>query len=113
MLATVVLDTGNGRLATGNRKLLVLETGNRPLQTGDWRLATGNWELATGSSDIFVPSPGGQTISSLTTENPVSLDDPNEVVMATSVASRPVASRTRPIRGRSCRASNVHQRSSR
>ena len=48
--------------------------------------------------------------TSVTTVNPVRLAIPNEVVMATSDASRPVAISTRPMRGWLWRASNVHQR---
>jgi hypothetical protein len=48
--------------------------------------------------------------SSVTTVNPVRFAIPNEVVMATSEASRPVAISTRPIRGCVWRASKVHQR---
>jgi hypothetical protein len=51
--------------------------------------------------------------SSVTTLNPASVQGPNEVEMATSVASRPRAIRMRPIRGVLCRASNVYQRSPR
>jgi transglutaminase-like putative cysteine protease len=42
------------------------------------------------------------------TENLFSQEAPNEVVIATSAASRPVAIRTRPIRGWLLRASKVH-----
>src|SRR6202453_1662231 len=48
--------------------------------------------------------------SSLITLNWVRLAIPNEVVMATSEASRPTAINTRPMRGWLCRASTVHQR---
>src|SRR5271166_2523472 len=51
--------------------------------------------------------------SSVTTTNLVREVWPKEVVMAQSVASRPVAIRTRPMRGVLCRASRVHQRSPR
>jgi predicted nucleic acid-binding protein len=55
-------------------------------------------------------SKAGSPISSVTTANFFSHDLPKEVVMATSAASRPVAIKTRPIRGILCLASNVHQR---
>src|ERR1035438_8472217 len=51
--------------------------------------------------------------SSVMTENRLRLAIPNEVVMATSEASRPVAMSTRPMRGWLWRASKVHQRSPR
>src|SRR5580658_7170391 len=51
--------------------------------------------------------------SSVTTSNFLKYADPNEVVIATSAASRPVAISTRPILGVLCRASNVHHWSSR
>src|SRR3977135_153363 len=51
--------------------------------------------------------------SSLTTWKLSSLARPKEVVMAQSVASRPVAIKTRPMRGMLWRASRVHQRSPR
>src|SRR6266852_4288550 len=54
--------------------------------------------------------PDHPVTSSVTTVNPVRLAIPNEVVMATSEASRPVAISTRPMRGWLWRASNVHQR---
>ncbi len=49
--------------------------------------------------------------SSVTTLKPASVWGPNEVTIATSVASRPRAIRMRPMRGSLCRASNVYQRS--
>ena len=52
-------------------------------------------------------------ISSLITLKPESIQGPNEVEIATSVASRPRAMRIRPIRGMLCRASNVYQRPAR
>src|ERR1019366_6094716 len=51
--------------------------------------------------------------SSVTTVKLFSQAVPNDVVIATSAASRPVAISTRPIRGTLLRASKVHQRSSR
>jgi hypothetical protein len=51
--------------------------------------------------------------SSVTTWKCVRRVSPNEVVMATSVASRPRAMTMRPIRRRLWRASKVHQRSPR
>jgi hypothetical protein len=56
---------------------------------------------------------GAATSSSVTTKKRRKSACPNEVVMATSEASRPVAIRTRPIRDWLLRASNVHQRPSR
>ena len=44
------------------------------------------------------------------TLNPASVQGPNEVTIATSVASRPRAIRMRPMRGVLWRASNVYQR---
>ena len=57
-------------------------------------------------------SPSAGT-SSVNTLNPVNWHGPNEVDIATSVASRPRAIRMRPMRGTLCRASNVYQRSPR
>jgi hypothetical protein len=51
--------------------------------------------------------------SSVITLKPASVQGPNEVTIATSVASRPRAMRIRPIRGLLWRASNVYQRSPR
>jgi hypothetical protein len=65
-----------------------------------------------GSSDENVGA-AGQAISSVTTSNRESLAVPNDVVIATSVASMPVPISTRPMRGILCRASRVHQRSPR
>src|ERR1700679_4243858 len=48
------------------------------------------------------------TTSSVTTRKLLSHDTPKDVVIATSAASRPVAIRTRPIRGALLRASKVH-----
>ena len=48
--------------------------------------------------------------SSVTTLKPASVQGPNDVTMATSVASRPRAIRMRPIRGVLWRASKVYQR---
>jgi hypothetical protein len=53
------------------------------------------------------------TTSSVTTLNPASLAAPKLVESATSVASRPRAMSTRPIRGALWRASKVYQRPSR
>ena len=47
--------------------------------------------------------------SSVIKLKPASMHGPNEVTMATSVASRPRAIRMRPILGLLCRASNVYQ----
>jgi hypothetical protein len=49
-------------------------------------------------------------ISSVTTLKPMRMLGPNVVVMATSIASRPLAISTRPIRGTLLRASKVYQR---
>ena len=70
---------------------------------------------------IFVPpcqdAAGKAPLLSLTswevTSNFVRSALPKEVVIATSVASRPTAISTRPMRGKLWRASKVHQRSSR
>src|ERR1700723_44014 len=51
--------------------------------------------------------------SSVTTVKFFNQAVPNEVVIATSAASRPVAISTRPIRGALLRASNVHHLPSR
>jgi hypothetical protein len=51
--------------------------------------------------------------SSVITLKPASVHGPNEVTIATSVASRPRAIRMRPMRGLLWRASNVYQRSPR
>src|SRR5665213_799700 len=51
--------------------------------------------------------------SSVVTEKCCRLATPKEIVMATSEASRPTAIRTLPTHGWLCRASKVHQRSSR
>ena len=51
-----------------------------------------------------------QATSSVITLKPASTLGPNEVEIATSVASRPRAIRMRPMRGMLCRASNVYQR---
>ena len=48
--------------------------------------------------------------SSVITLKLASVQGPNEVTIATSVASRPRAIRMRPMRGMLCRASNVYQR---
>ena len=50
------------------------------------------------------------TTSSVTTSNLTSSAAPKLVEIATSVASRPVAISTRPMRGRLCRASKVYHR---
>ncbi len=55
-----------------------------------------------------VRTPTGSGTSSAITVKRVRLAAPNEVVMATSEASRPVAISTRPIRGMLLRASNIH-----
>ncbi len=47
-------------------------------------------------------------ISSVHTWNFVKVPGPNEVVSATSVASRPRAIKTRPMRGALCRASSAY-----
>src|ERR1700742_5019905 len=56
------------------------------------------------------PDVASAATSSVTTLKWVRLAMPKEVVMATSEASRPTAISTRPMRGRLCRASTVHQR---
>jgi hypothetical protein len=48
--------------------------------------------------------------SSVITLKPASMHGPNEVTIATSVASRPRAIKMRPMRGLLWRASNVYQR---
>src|SRR6516164_1586387 len=53
---------------------------------------------------------GTEVTSSVITLKPASAHGPNEVTMATSVASRPRAIRIRSILGLLCRASNVYQR---
>ena len=53
---------------------------------------------------------GSSVTSSVTTLKPASVQGPNEVTIATSVASRPRAIRMRPMRGVLWRASNVYQR---
>jgi hypothetical protein len=79
------------------------EVGHPALMYPNWvpifRLFCEKWALADHS-----------VTTSVTTVNPVRLAIPNEVVMATSDASRPVAISTRPMRGWLWRASNVHQR---
>jgi hypothetical protein len=56
--------------------------------------------------------PGRETpaTSSVNTLKPASFPGPNEVTIATSVASRPRAIKIRPMRGVLWRASNVYQR---
>ena len=68
-----------------------------------------------GLREIVGPNQPGvdYRTSSVVTVKYDSLAWPNEVVMATSVASMPVPSSTRPMRCALCRASHVHQRSSR
>ena len=53
---------------------------------------------------------GTGVTSSVITLKPASVHGPNEVTIATSVASRPRAIRMRPMRGWLWRASNVYQR---
>ena len=48
--------------------------------------------------------------SSVITSKPARVHGPNEVTIATSVASRPRAIKMRPMRGLLWRASNVYQR---
>ena len=50
-----------------------------------------------------------EVISSVITLKPASVHGPNEVTIATSVASRPRAIKMRPMRGLLWRASNVYQ----
>jgi hypothetical protein len=57
--------------------------------------------LLAGAADVT---------SSVITLKPASVHGPNEVTIATSVASRPRAIKMRPIRGLLWRASNVYQR---
>src|SRR6202034_1714149 len=65
----------------------------------------------SGYSHYFLnPDAASVATSSLTTLKWVRLAIPNEVVIATSEASRPTAINTRPMRGWLCRASTVHQR---
>src|SRR5690242_3880158 len=69
--------------------------------------------VVTGTSAdrlVYVEWIGSSAISSVTTVNPVSAHWPKLVLSATSVASRPRAIRTRPMRGVLCRASKVYQR---
>ena len=74
----------------------------------------GNYAYSELSADIALNRrAAASTTSSVTTVKFFSHVVPNEVVIATSAASRPVAISTRPIRGLLLRASNVHQRSSR
>jgi hypothetical protein len=56
---------------------------------------------------------GRYRTSSVMTVKFVNFAFPNDVVMAQSVASRPVAIKTRPMRRTLCLASKVHQRSPR
>src|SRR5580692_11736276 len=51
-----------------------------------------------------------EVTSSVNTLNPDSWQGPKEVTIATSVASRPLAIKIRPMRGLLWRASNVYQR---
>ncbi len=53
---------------------------------------------------------GYSTTSSVTTVKPESTEGPKIVEMATSVASRPLAIKIRPMRGMLWRASKVYQR---
>jgi hypothetical protein len=66
----------------------------------------------TPDKAAYCCSPGGGTpmTSSVNTLKPASLPGPNEVTIATSVASRPRAIKMRPMRGVLWRASNVYQR---
>src|SRR5450432_744603 len=70
-------------------------------------------ELDQSSLDNYCAVGIPAATSSVMTVKLVSQPLPNEVVIATSAASRPVAIKTRPIRGLLLRASNVHQRSCR
>ena len=54
--------------------------------------------------------PGVATTSSVMTVKPLNVAGPKMVESATSVASRPRAITTRPMRGLLWRASNVYQR---
>src|SRR5215475_15178571 len=64
--------------------------------------------------DVLVMQPANQGVfertSSVITLKAASVHGPNEVTIATSVASRPRAIRMRPMRGLLWRASNVYQR---
>jgi hypothetical protein len=64
--------------------------------------------------DVYYYRAGAADVtSSVITLKLVSVHGPNEVTIATSVASRPRAIKMRPIRGLLWRASNVYQRSPR
>jgi len=64
--------------------------------------------LVGGCADTGPSQP--VTTSSVQTLKLTSVLGPNVVAMATSIASRPLAIRTRPIRGTLLRGSNVYQR---
>ncbi len=53
---------------------------------------------------------GYSVTSSVKTRKPASVHGPNDVTIATSVASRPRAIRMRPMRGTLLRGSKVYQR---
>src|ERR1700689_5436294 len=73
------------------------------------RAGSGYFHLAI-LAQCLNPDAASVATSSLITLNWVRLAIPNEVVIATSEASRPTAINTRPMRGWLCRASTVHQR---
>ena len=79
-----------------------ISVGTAALGTAETRLAK-DYGLA-GKADLT---------SSVITLKPARVHGPNEVTIATSVASRPRAIRMRPMRGWLWRASNVYQRSPR
>jgi hypothetical protein len=81
----------------------------REISVGTAALGTAETSLAkdyglAGNADLT---------SSVITLKPARVHGPNEVTIATSVASRPRAIRMRPMRGWLWRASNVYQRSPR
>src|ERR1700758_152785 len=91
------------RAAPGHRQ----QTSRRTRHRGDNAATLCRTEV----EDLLQPHQTALQISSLTTEKPVSFAWPKLVVIATSTASRPVAIKILPMRGRLWRASNVHQQS--
>jgi hypothetical protein len=85
----------------------------RVLQHNRGQERTSQWEGVTSAVDRHGPVDAADVTSSVITLKPASVHGPNEVTIATSVASRPRAIRMRPMRGLLWRASHVYQRSPR